>query len=144
MAEELGADPGAPLRRLHQQIPTDAEEVASPSPAVAVVAGDPAVTPRQLPAPPESFIGRHDELEQLDLASHRSSTAVVVCAVAGVGGVGKTWLAVTWAHRHLDRFPDGQLFVDLRGFSPDPRPMEPAVAVRGFLDALGVPPDRIP
>ncbi|MEU4449360.1 BTAD domain-containing putative transcriptional regulator [Actinosynnema sp. NPDC050801] len=183
LADELGADPGAPLRRLHQQILTDAEEIASPpsAPPQSSAEGlsaeglsaeglsadgssadgssadgssadgssgndgaDPVVTPRQLPAPPEPFIGRHDELEQLDLAAHGSSTAVVVCAVAGVGGVGKTWLAVTWAHRHLDRFPDGQLFVDLRGFSPDARPMEPAVAVRGFLDALGVPTDRIP
>ncbi|WP_405965373.1 tetratricopeptide repeat protein [Streptomyces sp. NBC_00723] len=106
--------------------------------------------PRQLPAPPGPFVGREDELGRLDAVvragSGTAGTAgtVVVSAVAGAGGVGKSWLVLRWAHRNADRFPDGQLFVDLRGFSPDSDPMEPAVAVRGFLDALGVEPDRIP
>lgn len=103
--------------------------------------------PRQLPAPPASFVGRLEELDLLDAAMRAGSgevPTVVVSAIAGAGGVGKSWLALHWAHRNADRYPDGQLFVDLRGFSPDSDPMDPAVAVRGFLDALGVEPDRIP
>ncbi|MES9525922.1 ATP-binding protein [Streptomyces capoamus] len=69
---------------------------------------------------------------------------LVIAAIGGAGGIGKTWLALTWAHRHLDRFPDGQLFVDLRGFSPNSQPMGPVGAVRGFLGALGVAADRVP
>ncbi|MBB5857629.1 protein kinase [Amycolatopsis umgeniensis] len=102
--------------------------------------------PRQLPAAPALFVGRNDELRHLDAAMNDTdgSTAPAVCAIGGAGGIGKTWLALHWSHRHLDRFPDGQLFVDLRGFGPDGEPMNPAVAVRGFLDALGIDPSRIP
>ncbi|MFI6302273.1 ATP-binding protein [Amycolatopsis thailandensis] len=68
----------------------------------------------------------------------------LIAAVSGVGGIGKTWLALAWAYQRLSWFPDGQLFVDLRGFSPDSEPLNPAVAVRGFLDVLGVQPGSIP
>lgn len=124
--------------------------------AAAGVSEPPVVpVPRQLPAPPAPFVGRDHELARLDAAlgpradaqqGPRSGPAapVAVCAIAGAGGVGKSWLALHWAHRNAHRFPDGQLFVDLRGFSPDSDPMDPAVAVRGFLDALGVEPDRVP
>ena len=64
--------------------------------------------------------------------------------LSGTAGVGKTALAVHWAHRVADRFPDGQLYVNLRGFDPTGAVVTPAEAVRGFLDALGVPPERIP
>ncbi|MGW3122904.1 helix-turn-helix domain-containing protein [Streptomyces sp. NPDC001107] len=103
--------------------------------------------PRQLPALPAPFVGRNLELDRLDAALRSGpgeAATVVISAIAGAGGVGKSWLALHWAHRNADQFPDGQLFVDLRGFSPDSDPMDPAVAVRGFLDALGVEPDRIP
>ncbi|WP_433261657.1 ATP-binding protein [Actinosynnema sp. CS-041913] len=69
---------------------------------------------------------------------------VSISAIGGAGGIGKTCLALTWAHRNLVRFPDGQLFVDLRGFSPTGPPTEPADAVRGFLAALGADPDHLP
>jgi hypothetical protein len=69
---------------------------------------------------------------------------VVVAAIAGTAGIGKTALAVHWAHRVADRFPDGQLYVNLRGFDPSGSPMAPAEAVRGFLDGLQVPPQGIP
>jgi hypothetical protein len=103
--------------------------------------------PHQLPAAPRSFTGRADELATLtaalDTAPGQGAT-VVISAIAGAGGIGKTWLALHWAHQHLDRFPDGQLFVDLRGFSPDNQPMSAGAALRGFLDAFGVDPAQIP
>ncbi len=106
--------------------------------------------PRQLPAAPGLFTGRTAELARLDRALTPAATpqgqgaTVLVSAIGGAGGIGKTWLALAWAHRRLERFPDGQLFVDLHGFSPTDEPVQPAVAVRGFLDALGVEANRIP
>ena len=101
----------------------------------------------RLPAAPALFTGRTHELAELDAALDERSRAEgspPICAIGGMGGIGKTWLALQWAHRHLDRFPDGQLYVDLRGFDPVGRPMDPATAVRGFLEALGVAPPAIP
>jgi tetratricopeptide (TPR) repeat protein len=99
--------------------------------------------PRQLPLPPTPFVGRDHEMAALNDAAGSAGT-VIISALAGAGGIGKTWLAAHWAHQQAHRFPDGQLFVDLRGFSPDSEPMNTAVAVRGFLDALGVDPAAIP
>lgn len=111
-------------------------------------AGEPvAPVPRQLPAPPGVFVGRRRELDALSVAMDGSAVegaTVVISAISGGGGVGKTWLALNWAHQHLAQFPDGQLFVDLRGFAPSGRPMASSEAVRGFLDALGVQPGAIP
>jgi tetratricopeptide (TPR) repeat protein len=101
--------------------------------------------PRQLVAAPRHFVGRGAELARLtaDLDGAVGGT-VVISALAGAGGIGKTALALHWAHRNLDRFPDGQLFVDLQGFSPAGEPVDPAGAVRGFLSALGVDLNQIP
>ena len=99
--------------------------------------------PRQLPASPASFVGRTNELDALSTSLADGGNTVLISALAGAGGIGKTWLAVQWAHTHADRFPDGQLFVDLRGFSPDGAPLDPLTAVDGFLDALGIEPGRI-
>ncbi len=71
-------------------------------------------------------------------------TAVVISAIAGTAGVGKTTLAVHWAHQIADRFPDGQLYVNLRGFDPIATAMDPAETIRRFLDVLDVAPQRIP
>jgi tetratricopeptide (TPR) repeat protein len=103
--------------------------------------------PHQLPAAPGRFIGRTDELAILTAAVNAPAGAggtVVITAIAGAGGMGKTWLALRWAHEHLDRFPDGQMFVDLRGFSADNTPMPPEIAVRGFLEAFGIDTAHIP
>lgn len=107
----------------------------------------PQPTPRQLPAAPHMFIGRSRELAQLDAEldeQPQASGAPLVFTIGGMGGIGKTWLALHWAHRHLDRFPDGQLYADLRGFDPTGQPLTPATAMRGFLEALGLMPTVIP
>jgi tetratricopeptide (TPR) repeat protein len=115
----------------------------------------PVPTPRQLLAAPAGFVGRVDQLAALDRAlttpegpsrgdsGQGGGATAVISAIGGTGGIGKTWLALTWAHRNLDRFPDGQLSVDLRGFSPgEPRPAVDVLA--DFLAALGVDRDRQP
>ncbi|WP_244223926.1 NB-ARC domain-containing protein, partial [Amycolatopsis circi] len=96
--------------------------------------------PRQLPCPPRLFTGRTVELVQLDRHLDLAGTV----AIGGTGGIGKTWLALHWAHQRLSRFPDGQLHVDLHGFDPTGQPTSAAEAIRGFLDALGVAPSAIP
>jgi transcriptional regulator with XRE-family HTH domain len=104
--------------------------------------------PRQLPTAVADFTGRAAELaaltRMLDEACGDSPGTVVISAIGGTAGVGKTALALHWAHQVAARFGDGQLYVNLRGFDPSGVPMSAADAVRGFLDALSVPPDRIP
>jgi tetratricopeptide (TPR) repeat protein/transcriptional regulator with XRE-family HTH domain len=106
-----------------------------------------AMAPAQLPANVAGFVGRTESLRQLNLLLDRGAdepTAVVVTAVAGAAGIGKTTLAVHWAHSVRDRFPDGQLYIDLRGFDPSGTVMDPVDVIRRFLDALAVPGERIP
>ncbi|GAB4101060.1 tetratricopeptide repeat protein [Micromonospora taraxaci] len=107
--------------------------------------------PRQLPPALPGFIGRVAQLAQLDAecvnpAPHEDGGPgpVTIMTLSGTAGVGKTTLAVYWAHRVADRFPDGQLYVDLRGFDSTGTEMTAVEAVRGFLEALEVPPERIP
>jgi tetratricopeptide (TPR) repeat protein len=103
--------------------------------------------PQQLPAAVAHFAGRAGELATLTGLLRGQATTrstVVISAVSGTAGAGKTALAVYWAHQVADRFPDGQLYVNLRGFDPSGQVMHPAEAVRRFLDALNVPPERIP
>ncbi|MEU4770183.1 BTAD domain-containing putative transcriptional regulator [Actinosynnema sp. NPDC023794] len=162
LIEQLGAEPGTALQDLHQRILDTDPALAPPLVAIGGEAAPPAgePVPRQLPASPRWFTGRGTELARLDQAltaepvegprlagtgSHTGTGAtVVISAIGGAGGMGKTWLALAWAHRHAEQFPDGQLFVDLYGFSPTEQPVVPDVALFGFLTALGVAPDRIP
>jgi DNA-binding SARP family transcriptional activator/tetratricopeptide (TPR) repeat protein len=150
LGEELGIEPSAGLQRLHQQI-LAADPAVQPAvqPAVGLAADEhrpaPAVpTPAQLPFGVGDFTGREGELENLDTMLKAAGDAVVIAMITGTAGVGKTALAVHWAHRVRDRFPDGQLYVNLRGFDPAGTAMEPEEAMRGFLDAVAVPPDRVP
>jgi tetratricopeptide (TPR) repeat protein/transcriptional regulator with XRE-family HTH domain len=103
--------------------------------------------PRQLPAGVMHFAGRAAELKVmgglLDRAP-RQGGAVVISAIGGTAGVGKTALALRFAHQAADAFPDGQLYVNLRGFGPLGTSAAPEEAIRGFLDALGVPAEQIP
>lgn len=102
--------------------------------------------PKQLPAHTPYFVGREHELAQLtksfDIASQESGT-VVITAIDGTAGIGKTALALHWAHRAKGRFPDGQLYINLRGFDPA-APIDPGDALAGFLHALGIDAQAIP
>lgn len=148
LAEALGIDPGPPLRASHQQILT--ADSALDVPTVRLHPPDrrhAPTLPCQVPAPPRSFTGRDRELAQLDAllpALDGRPAEVRVVVVSGTPGIGKTGLAVHWAHRVADRFPDGQLYVNLRGFDPSDAAMSATEAVRGFLDAFGVPPHQVP
>ena len=93
------------------------------------------------------FAGRDAELARLDAIGDGQAdeaSAVTIAVITGTAGVGKTALAVTWAHRVATRFPGGQLYVDLRGFDPAGPALDPGQALRGFFEALAVPPERIP
>ncbi|MEU6263933.1 ATP-binding protein [Saccharopolyspora shandongensis] len=105
-----------------------------------------AALPRQLPAAPRLFTGRVRELVQLTdiLRAHADDSTVMITAISGSGGIGKSYLAIHWAHQHADRFPDGQLYVNLRGFDPSGAPVHPSSAVRAFLEAFGVAPSNLP
>jgi tetratricopeptide (TPR) repeat protein len=100
--------------------------------------------PAQLPAAVAGFTGRSAALAELGTTVGGSAAAVVISAIGGMAGIGKTALAVQFAHQVAGRFPDGQLYVNLRGFDPSEPPLDPAAAVRGFLDALQIPAARIP
>ena len=102
--------------------------------------------PAQLPHRIPDFTGRDAELGRLDALVTRDDpgAAIVITVITGTAGVGKTALAVHWAHRIGDRYPDGQLYVNLRGFDPTGTAVAPAEAIRGFLDAFGVTPPQIP
>ncbi len=100
------------------------------------------LVPRQLPAAIAQFVGRGHEIGALDLRLSVDSGRPIL--VTGSAGVGKTSLAVHWAHRVRDRFPDGQLHVNLRGFEPTGQIVQPAEALQGFLVALGVAPQAVP
>ncbi|MGO8960670.1 MAG: AfsR/SARP family transcriptional regulator [Streptosporangiaceae bacterium] len=104
------------------------------------------VVPRQLPAGTMHFAGRSAELAELDrvLGEADEAGASAVILITGPGGVGKTALALHWAHRAARRYPDGQLHLNLRGYDPSGTPVSSADAVRALLDGLGVPRERIP
>jgi DNA-binding SARP family transcriptional activator/Flp pilus assembly protein TadD len=164
LAAELGVSPGAALAAAHvallptQQTPAAGSASRAPAtarnasraPATArnasrapATAGHRArAVPAQLPADVVSFVGRAAELATLDRL-RGAGTAPTIAAICGTAGVGKTALAVHWAHRVRREFPDGQLYVDLRGYDLT-RPVSPAQALAGFLEALGVPSTRIP
>ncbi|GAB3151990.1 BTAD domain-containing putative transcriptional regulator [Micromonospora sonneratiae] len=149
LSDELGIEPGPSLRELEGAVLLHDSSLDLPPPVIEVAnVPAPASVPAQLPPVVGAFAGRMGELrwldDLLDRANEADPTAVVISAVSGTPGVGKTTLAVHWAHRVADRFPHGQLYVNLRGFDAGGSVMAPAEAMRGFLDALGVPVERIP
>jgi DNA-binding SARP family transcriptional activator len=152
LVDQLGLEPGEAARQLHQSI-LAGETVPAP-PAPEPVRVPERTVPAQLPAPVPAFTGRADQLKALDeLADQRDD--MVVAAITGMAGAGKTALAVYWAHQVRERFPDGQLYANLRGFgavcepnrnrsSAAGRPVAPIEALTGFLRALGVPAEQVP
>ncbi len=141
LADELGLDPGPQLKQLHAGILRHTEPAAATP--VSVASGQTAL--RQLPAPVRHFVGRDAALDELDrVALAAGGDALMIAVIHGTGGIGKTALGIRWAHRAAARFPDGQLFINLRGFHPAREPMAPAEAIRGFLDAFAVPAEQIP
>ncbi len=125
-------------------LPSDSCFPDSGQPPVGVAAsGD---VPQQLPAAICGFAGRSIELHKLTawLDDIASAGTMVISAVDGMPGIGKTALAVHWAHQVADRFPDGQLYINLRGFDPSGLPVPAVEAIRGFLDAFGIPASQIP
>jgi DNA-binding SARP family transcriptional activator len=148
LAGELGLDPGPELAGLQAQVLAD-----DPALAVPAAGAVPRVVPRQLPAGAGFFAGREAELKELDALLGQAGAedgadgpggAVVISAVAGMAGVGKTALAVHWAHKVAGRFPDGQLYVNLRGYDAEGAAVTPEEAAGWFLAALGVPAAQIP
>ncbi|MGC5013493.1 ATP-binding protein, partial [Streptosporangium sp. DT93] len=117
-----------------------------PVEAAATAWGEHGVVPAQLPADVPHFVGRTTEIAQLDaLLDERIGQGLLTIAlVTGVAGVGKSGLAVHWAHRVASRFPDGQLFVNLRGYDLNARPLTPGEVMDRFLRAFGVGGERIP
>lgn len=103
--------------------------------------------PHELPTQPEGFVGRAAELGQLNGVLDRwrmGRGPTVTAVISGTAGVGKTTLAVAWAHRIAGSFPDGQLYADLRGYDPAGTPLSPAKVLRRFLEACGEEPVRLP
>jgi len=174
LADELGIDPGSDLSRIHQQVLTADPALDAPDGAALVmldgdatgtgsVLGDGRPRPRaegmvtpvpaQLPLDAPGFSGRHEELGILQAmlpakstgsAEAESGQTVPIVVISGTAGTGKTALAVRFGRHVAKRFPGGQLYVNLHGLDPATPPMEPAEALRFFLDSLGVPPYRIP
>ena len=131
LVDELGLEPGPELRAIEQQV------LAGEPVNVGVRGSVSMPVPAQLPPNVRGFAGREDEIATLNRLLSVTTDSTVIATLSGTAGVGKTALAVRWAHRVRDRFPDGQLYIDLRGYGPD-APLAPEDALAGFLRALGV------
>jgi DNA-binding SARP family transcriptional activator/Flp pilus assembly protein TadD len=149
LVEQVGSEPGTRLRELHQQMLSGDPVLAVPVPAPAPPGdgGTAPVVPRVLPGAVQDFTGRKDELAALtgllEQADLRAPETAVISAIGGTAGVGKTALALHWAHQVASRFPDGQLYVNLRGYDLG-SPMPPEDALAWFLRTLGVSGRDIP
>jgi DNA-binding SARP family transcriptional activator len=149
---ELGIEPGPELRDLHQRILAGDTEPTATIPVEAASAHTSVAAPvlRQLPAAPGHFTGRRVELDALtrlrDQVGQASGAGgmVMISAVDGMAGVGKTALVIHAAHRMAGHFPGGQLFLDLHAYTPGHKPRSPGEALETLLRALGVPPRQIP
>ncbi|MFD0352780.1 BTAD domain-containing putative transcriptional regulator [Streptomyces sp. NPDC127110] len=154
--DELGMDPGPELQELHDAILRDDPSLAFEPPVQQVDAADGAgdalaargrVVPSELPPDVPGFAGRGVELVALDTlvdGQGEDSRASTVGLITGVAGVGKTGLAVRWAHRVTEQYPDGRLFADLRGYDEHHAPTTAGDILSRFLRSLGVDSDDVP
>ncbi|WP_432023198.1 BTAD domain-containing putative transcriptional regulator [Streptomyces parvus] len=144
LIEELGIGPGDALSELHNAVLRNSPELAAPQPPAAapvIPEGNPSTLPYDL----RDFTGREAEVsELLGFVEEASGSGPLIVAIDGMGGSGKTSLAVRAAHRLAEKYPDAQLYIDLRGFTPNGRPMSAGAAAEALLRMLGVPADRIP
>ena len=160
LVADLGIEPGPELQHMHQRILTGDPDLTAPALARVQVLPAPAsavgpvpaprvqrVVPRQLPTAPSHFAGRAAELQALTKLVNGAGDAggtVMISAITGTAGVGKTTLAMYWGHQVAGEFPDGQLYVNLRGFGPTGPPVTSAEAIKGFLTAYQVPSAAVP
>lgn len=135
LADELGIDPSAELTAAYRELLDDDTAYRTPARRRTVLA--------TLPGDVTDFVGRQRELADLDRLLAADGTGVPIVLVCGTAGVGKTALALHWAHRARSRFPDGQIYIDLRGYDPQ-QPVSGADALARLLSALGMPADTIP
>jgi DNA-binding SARP family transcriptional activator/tetratricopeptide (TPR) repeat protein len=161
--DQLGILPGAELADAHVEVLRQDRPGALEKPALSGVTSQPVPAgrpggdrraadipapvlpvPAQLPHDIQGFTGRDAELAELTRQRAQAAGTLVIAAVAGTAGIGKTALAIHWAHSATGHFPDGQLYANLRGFDPSGQAVEPAEAIRGFLDAFAVPSEVLP
>ncbi|MFF5235387.1 BTAD domain-containing putative transcriptional regulator [Dactylosporangium sp. NPDC000521] len=155
LSGDIGVEPTAEIQALHRRIlhgdlprtvrvhgPTTIRTEGMPANDVSPVAErqDATPHPQQLPPDVPGFVGREPELDALDRLLYSAMRMAVIC---GMPGLGKTALTVHWAHRVSHAFPDGQLYVDLRGHGPG-SPMPPLEALTHLLESLGMSPHRVP
>ena len=144
LIEELGAEPGPELQDLHQRVLAADAALAAHEPGQPMASGARPAVPHQLPAAVRHFAGRSRELAELtlrlDQAAADTEGTVVISAIDGMAGIGKTALAVHAAHQLAAKFPDGQLFLDLHGYTQGQAPRTAGrPALNWLLRALGVP-----
>ncbi|MCS7478243.1 AfsR/SARP family transcriptional regulator [Umezawaea endophytica] len=151
LIDELGVEPGPELRRVQMAVlagddpePGRAAAPAAPPAPAAPVTPVGGTVPAQLPRAPASLIGRDAELRRMDELLADDPGGGLLLVVSGPAGVGKTALALHWAHRVRDAFPDGQLYVDLHGYDPNQDPLDAGEVLNRFLRTLGVQPNDAP
>ena len=147
LIDEIGVQPGRALRAAQDQVlrqQTSEQQPRAPRVTAPPVRTDRVVRPAQLPPDLRVFAGRGEELALLAASVPVGGRGVPITAINGMAGVGKTTLAVHWAHQLAPRYPDGQLYVNLRGFDSSGHRLPTDKALAGFLHVLGVPPNRIP
>ncbi|GAA4611945.1 AfsR/SARP family transcriptional regulator [Saccharopolyspora hordei] len=145
LSDELGLDPGPDLRELYEKVLRDDPTLRSSPRRAEPALGVKRPIPAELPPAPAGFVGRDRELAALDrLLAERERGSSLLAVLTGIAGVGKSALALTWAHRVEHEFPDGQLYASLRGYDSERGPLSPGEALSSMLKALGVAAEAIP